>query len=261
MSDYLIHHGIKGMRWGIRKYQNADGSLTSAGKQRYGGGSIQKAKFKENRHDRAARAAQRDADNLRKHGYTKEADAVQKVADIQRNKAAVKRAKNKGNASSFGNRFKKRVDQGMNRSARKSFEKQAEREDARKEAKFKEKASERAVKKVVDKTANNSDSVRSEKVRKYAARGLAVAGTALAAYGAYKAVKAYNKMKYEPYYDVIGNYIDPKFAGPRSARSMVGAELRRIRGQARYDSLGNYIESTKDYLKRANKYAPRPSRR
>lgn len=36
MSDYLIHHGIKGMRWGIRKYQNEDGSLTPAGKQRYG---------------------------------------------------------------------------------------------------------------------------------------------------------------------------------------------------------------------------------
>lgn len=31
----LYHHGTKGMRWGIRRYQNKDGSLTPAGKKRY----------------------------------------------------------------------------------------------------------------------------------------------------------------------------------------------------------------------------------
>lgn len=34
--DELYHHGIKGQKWGRRRYQNADGSLTPAGKQRYG---------------------------------------------------------------------------------------------------------------------------------------------------------------------------------------------------------------------------------
>lgn len=34
MVEYLQHHGIKGMKWGIRRYQNADGTLTTAGKQR-----------------------------------------------------------------------------------------------------------------------------------------------------------------------------------------------------------------------------------
>lgn len=34
----LKHHGIKGMRWGRRRFQNHDGSLTPAGKQRYGDG-------------------------------------------------------------------------------------------------------------------------------------------------------------------------------------------------------------------------------
>jgi hypothetical protein len=34
-EDELYHHGVKGQRWGIRRYQNPDGSLTPAGKQRY----------------------------------------------------------------------------------------------------------------------------------------------------------------------------------------------------------------------------------
>lgn len=34
-SDELFHHGIKGQRWGIRRYQNEDGTLTDAGRKKY----------------------------------------------------------------------------------------------------------------------------------------------------------------------------------------------------------------------------------
>ena len=35
MNGELYHHGTKGMRWGHRRYQNKDGTLTEAGKKRY----------------------------------------------------------------------------------------------------------------------------------------------------------------------------------------------------------------------------------
>lgn len=36
--EILCHHGILGMKWGVRRYQNEDETLTPAGRERYGRG-------------------------------------------------------------------------------------------------------------------------------------------------------------------------------------------------------------------------------
>jgi hypothetical protein len=46
-SNELYHHGIKGQKWGVRRYQNPDGSLTEAGQKRYNKGvKILEKKYK-----------------------------------------------------------------------------------------------------------------------------------------------------------------------------------------------------------------------
>lgn len=41
-ADFIAHHGIKGQKWGQRRFQNSDGSLTTLGRARYGVGAAAK---------------------------------------------------------------------------------------------------------------------------------------------------------------------------------------------------------------------------
>lgn len=46
MSNEIVHYGIKGMRWGVRRYQKEDGSLTDSGRSRYSEHSQSKTAIK-----------------------------------------------------------------------------------------------------------------------------------------------------------------------------------------------------------------------
>lgn len=74
-SNELYHHGILGQKWGVRRFQNSDGSLTNAGKSRYRRGAEvyrEHTKFQRNEEERlkknskAYQKAQKEADRLLK---------------------------------------------------------------------------------------------------------------------------------------------------------------------------------------------------
>ena len=55
--DDIYHHGIKGQRWGVRRYQNKDGSLTPAGQKRL---EKKDAKWAHKNYDKIASKARKD---------------------------------------------------------------------------------------------------------------------------------------------------------------------------------------------------------
>jgi hypothetical protein len=55
--DEIYHHGIKGQRWGVRRYQNKDGSLTPAGQKRL---EKKDAKWAHKNYDKIASKARKD---------------------------------------------------------------------------------------------------------------------------------------------------------------------------------------------------------
>ena len=63
-ADELYHHGVKGMKWGVRRFQRKDGSLTSAGKKRYlDDPSVKNSKVKMDAARKKQRAANADYTN------------------------------------------------------------------------------------------------------------------------------------------------------------------------------------------------------
>ena len=73
METYLAHEGILGMKWGVRRYQNSDGTLTEAGRLRYSRQMTKKRKA----------AAKKAAQTKRKAAEAKRtADETSKPRDV-----------------------------------------------------------------------------------------------------------------------------------------------------------------------------------
>lgn len=96
-SDELAHFGTKGMKWGQRRFQNEDGSLTALGRERYGSDG-----------HRSARGVKRDLNKLDREHSNAVARRDEYQSWVTRKKAkAEKRAARRGEKVQYSDRIKK----------------------------------------------------------------------------------------------------------------------------------------------------------
>ena len=91
---YLEHTGVLGMKWGIRRYQNKDGTLTSAGKKRYAQTGVEGYEYKSRltkHHEKYAEKRAAKADELEAKGKTAKAEKMRAKSEMNAKKAEYNR--------------------------------------------------------------------------------------------------------------------------------------------------------------------------
>lgn len=119
-GPFLSHHGIIGQKWGVRRFQNKDGTLTAEGRKRYGVGTeVVKEKLKEKgiepkKTETAEPAKSPKADKpperkltFRERSLTREAKAAESSLNLLEFEAQVDRTRTKENDS--GKRYGERA--------------------------------------------------------------------------------------------------------------------------------------------------------
>lgn len=113
-SSELYHYGVKGMKWGVRRYQNEDGTLTEAGRKRIG-------KQYKKQSDKVVKRLKKNYNNMYVKSYNKAADymnsgGINKFNEAQRKKYGESYAKRDGYAQDYLKAFDKVLTRNMNKS-------------------------------------------------------------------------------------------------------------------------------------------------
>lgn len=164
-EDDLEHYGILGMKWGIRRYENPDGSLTEAGKRRY-------AKYERKKQRVMQSGDAKKILKFRKNLTDEEFDTamarVAKTDALRYNANAEKREKQEA------------------RAAEKAEKKQAK--EQRKAEKLSEKQAKEANKVIKEQSKERAEALKQANKKSFIESGLAITGTIIAMYTNYKKI-------------------------------------------------------------------------